>query len=544
MKPARLAALACALSLCCVLAACGGSVLTGGPGANGAVGAGDGRAIQEADIYKLVGHTLFILNATKHDLEIVDVTQLKRPKLLATVPTAQSPRQIYVDGKTAYVLTSNAEDVDCGGYQGVCGWRAPGGAVTQVDVVDVTDPAAPKVLGTQTLPGDLQDSRIAGHILYVAGIDATGASTLVASYDVGDPTSFTQVAEVEFPFGDWDIGVFLNVTATRIVVAQTGDTCDLVHDQGDCSDEPVTQFVPIDITDPSGALTRGTPFLGNGVVWDRWAMDFDPSTGIFRAVMSSDWNGNPGGGALTVWSAPTTTHAPTRLGRLSFTAGDHVTSTAFDGARVYVSSNTSGTGCPDPVVVLDTTNPTHPVKLGSVDMPGVNDLLHPRGDRLIGLGHAEPGDANACGQGQGYVSFQGRGQLAVSLFDVSDPSTPALLSQVGFGATNSTIAASRDDLRKAFKNRGPDGAHHRALPEPEADGEPGSERRPAHRSGRLEPHLAGDGAAPGARQAGVPGRPRPRRLLGPDPAGPRHPRPRPARHGGAAHLVAGCCRTA
>ena len=187
MKLARPAAVACALSFCCVLAACGGPALFGG-GANVAVGAGNGRTIQEADIYKLVGNTLFILNATKHDLEIVDVTQLKRPRLLATVPTAKSPRQIYVDGKTAYVLTSNAEEVDCGGYQGVCGWNAPGGAVTEVDVIDVTDPAAPKVLGTQTLPGDLQDSRIVGHILYLAGIDATGASTLVASYDVSDPT--------------------------------------------------------------------------------------------------------------------------------------------------------------------------------------------------------------------------------------------------------------------------------------------------------------------------------------------------------------------
>ncbi len=485
MKVARLvAALACTLSLCCGLAACssastssagvgpiatgsggsggsgsgGGAFASGGSGTGGGGGGGamgapgdaNGRTIQEADIYKLVGNTLYILNATKHDLEIVNVTDLTSPKLLATVPTDQSPRQIYVDGKTAYVLTSNVQDVDCGGYQGTCGWSAPGGAVTQVNVINVSNPASPKVVSTQKLPGDLQDSRIVGHILYVTGIDATGASTLVASYDVSNPESFTKEAEVDFPFGDWDIGVFLNVTATRIVVAQTGDTCDLVHDQGSCTDEPVTQFVPIDITDPSGKLTQGTPFLGNGVLWDRWAMDFNPTTGIFRAVMSSDWNGNSGGGELAVWSAPTTTSAPTKLGTLTFTAGDHVTSTAFAGSRVYVSSNTSGTGCPDPVVVLDTTNPEKPVKLGSVRIPGVNDLLYPHGNQLISLGHAEPGDTNACGQGQGYVSFQGSGQLAVSLFDVSDPSKPTLLSQVTFGATNSTIAANRNDLRKAF----------------------------------------------------------------------------------------------
>lgn len=422
----------------------------GGPSTQVLSGSTSPPTIQEADIYKLAGDTLYILNAKRSDLEIVDVTSVQSPKLLSTVPTASSPRQIYVEGNTAYVLTSNASDVDCGGYQGVCGWSAPGGVITQVDVIDVTSPASPKVLGTQQISGDLQDSRIVGHVLYVAGIDATGANTLVASYDVSNPNAFAKVAEVDFPFGDWDIGVFLNVTDTRIVVAQTGDTCDLVHDSGSCTDAPVTQFVPIDITDPNGALTLGTPFLGNGVVWDRWAMDFDPQSGIFRAVMSSDWNGNSGGGLLAVWSAPTTASAPTQLGSLEFTAGDHVTATAFAGPRVYVSSNSSGTGCPDPVVVLDTSHPAQPLQVGSVAVPGVNDFLFPNGNQLISLGHADLGTSNACGQGQGYVSFQGSGQLAVSLFDVSGSGNPTLLSQVTFGGPQSTIAANRDDLKKAF----------------------------------------------------------------------------------------------
>jgi hypothetical protein len=450
----RLAAIVCALAALS-LAGCGG---IGGASASGSKGAVNPnttitnttiRSIEEADIYKLVGNTLYILSS-KRGLEIVDVTDVQSPKLLSTLATQSSPRQIYVEGETAYVLTSNVDDIDCGGYKGTCGWNAPGGAITQVDVISVANPATPTILGTQQLPGDLQDSRIVGHVLYVVGINASGASTLVASYDVGDPSSFTKVAEVDFPFGDWDIGVFLNVTATRIIVAQTGDTCDLVHDMGSCTDVPVTQFVPIDITDPHGALTLGTSFLGNGVVWDRWAMDFDPVSGIFRAVMSSDWNGNSGGGALVVWAAPDTKSAPTVLGSLTFKTGDHVTATAFDGPRVYVSSNTSGSGCPDPVVVLDTTEPGNPVKLGSVAVPGVNDFLYPNGSQLISLGHADQGTSNACGQGQGYVSFQGSGQLAVSLFDVSDAANPTLLSEVDFGGAQTTIAANRDDLKKAF----------------------------------------------------------------------------------------------
>jgi len=406
------------------------------------------RAIQEADIYKLLGNTLYILNADA-GFQVVDVTTVQSPQLLVTLPTSSTPRQIYVEGTTAYVLASNVNDVNCGGYQGVCGWNTPGGVTTQVMVIDVTSPGSPKVLGSQSLPGDLQDSRIVGHVLYVAGIDATGTKALVASYDVSNPKSFAKVAEVDFPYGDWDIGVFLNVTSTRIIVAQTGDTCDLVHETGSCTDAPVTQFVPIDITDPNGALTLGTSFTANGVVWDRWALDFDPVTGIFRALMSSDWNGNSGGGMLAVWSAPSTTLPPTLLGSLNFTAGDHITAAAFDGPRVYVSSNTGAAGCPDPLTVLDTTTPAQPTKLASIEVPGVNDYLAPNGDRLLSLGHADPGTSTACGQGQGYVSFQGSGALALSLFDVSSASSPKLVSQVTFGGAQSMIAANRNDLQKA-----------------------------------------------------------------------------------------------
>ncbi|MHB8421077.1 MAG: beta-propeller domain-containing protein [Myxococcales bacterium] len=471
---ARLASLVSALSFC-FAAACGSRGSLGmldapgpsnpsassspGRGSNGGSGGGAPsvggmpaapRAIQEADIYKLVGNTLHILNAT-NGLEIVDVTDVQSPQILARVPAAGAPREVYVEGNTAYVLVSGAYDYNCGAYQGVCGWTAVPNGASEVLAVDVSSPAAPKLLGSQQINGDLQDSRIVGSILYVVGVDAGAGDTFVESYDVSNPAAFQKVDEADFAFGDWDIGVFINVSDSRIVVAQTGDTCDLVQDDGSaCDDSPVTQFVPIDITNPSGKLNLGTSFLGNGVVWDRWAMDFDPGSGLFRALMSSDWNSNSGGGVLTVWSAPSTTSAPTVLGNLSFTTGDNLTAAAFAGPRVYVSSNTQSTGCPDPIVVLDTTNPSAPVQLGSVAAPGVNDFLYPDGNQLITLGHADPGTSNACGQGQNYISFQGSGQLAVSLFDVSDPSQPKFESQVTFGGAASSIAASRDNLKKAF----------------------------------------------------------------------------------------------
>ncbi len=495
----------CAMLACS--AASGSMTSAAPPGGSGA------RTIQEADIYKLVGNTLYILNAKRSGLQIVDVTNVASPQLVATVPTASSPRQIYVVGNTAYVLTSNAKDVDCGGYQGVCGWNTPGGVSTQVDVIDVTSPAAPKVLGTQQILGRSQDSRIVGHVLYVAGIDATASNTLVASYDVSDPQAFKKIAEADFAFGDWDIGVFLNVTDTRIVVAQTGDTCDLVHDQGSCSDAPVTQFVPIDITDPNGALTLGTPFLGDGVVWDRWAMDFDPQSGIFRAVMSSDWNGNAGGGMLAVWSAPTTTAAPTQLGTLKFTTGDHVTAAAFAGPRVYVSSNTSATGCPDPVVVFDTTNPAKPAQAGSVAVPGVNDFLYPDGSQLISPRPRRRGDqqrVRARARLRLVPGQRAARRLALRREQREQAHAP-LAGHLRRGPEHDRRQPQRP--REGLPGRELARSHHRPVPEHRPDGDAGSERHAAHRSLALEPRLARNGGTPRPRRARVPGPERHRRVL-------------------------------
>jgi hypothetical protein len=432
--------LLCASLLAAALPACGADFGNVAPTSNlGTSHGGDGRAIVEADIYKLAGSTLYILNATLRGLQIVDVSDPSKPSIASELLVTGSPRQIYIEGHTAYVLVSGAFDYDCGGFQGICGWQARSGVSTLILAVDVTLPAAPRVLGQLVIDGDLQDSRIVGNVLYV--ISDTDTLTYVASIDVSHPASFQKVDELDFRFDQWDVGVFANVTDSRIVIAGAGDTCDLTGGASNCDESAsVTQFTPIDITDATGRLAQGTPFVATGIVMNRWAMDFDPASGLLRAVLSSDSpHVSSGGGLLTTWAAPTI-HSATQLGSLPFQVGDNITAAAFAGPRVYVASALATSGCPAPLAVFDTSNPAQPTRLGSVTVPGAVDYLRPLGQQLLGLGHA---DANC-------VAFQGTGQLAVSLFDVASGAQPSLLSQVTFGGQNATIAASQNDLQKVF----------------------------------------------------------------------------------------------
>lgn len=76
----------------------------------------------------------------------------------------------------------------------------------------------------------------------------------------------------------------------------------------------------------------------------------------------------------------------------------------------------------DPLYLVDLTDPTAPRVLGDLKVPGFSAYLHPVGDGLLlGIGQdADPETGMTTG-------------AQASLFDVSDPSAPTRSDQVGFG---------------------------------------------------------------------------------------------------------------
>ncbi|MEI8304675.1 MAG: beta-propeller domain-containing protein [Burkholderiales bacterium] len=83
----------------------------------------------------------------------------------------------------------------------------------------------------------------------------------------------------------------------------------------------------------------------------------------------------------------------------------------------------------DPLYVLDLKDPTDPKAAGALEVPGFSDVLLPLPQGLLlGVGR----DADAAGVVLG---------LKVALFDVRDPTNPALISSKAFGAQGSASAA-------------------------------------------------------------------------------------------------------
>jgi hypothetical protein len=409
----------------------------GAPTAEGADAATAPRAIEEADVYKRVGTTLYVLNAYR-GLQIVDLTDLAAPRLLSRVAVSGTPVDLYVRGTVAFVAVSDSFD-----YVVMADGATRPSRGSRLYAVDVSNPSRPAIVAELPLAGQLEETRIVGDILYVVsrnyywydwrmgvapagggdvavGVAVGSASSMptsqqdtvfVASFDVRDPAHPQEKARLELPTNGWD--AHANVTEERITLSFAGWG----------NDGPVTSFQIVDISDPAGALVAGATFSASGTVQDRWGMDF--TAGVFRAVLAMGWNG---GATLAIWSSPQPSGAEA-LSSLHLNVNESLTGARFDDQRAYIVTAFRS----DPLWIVDTTDPAHPRRVSELAMPGQIEFIEPRGDRLLALGHS--GEA-----GQPF-------QLTVSLIDTV---TPKLVSRVLFGSAWSWVGAQPDDLRKAF----------------------------------------------------------------------------------------------
>jgi uncharacterized secreted protein with C-terminal beta-propeller domain len=96
----------------------------------------------------------------------------------------------------------------------------------------------------------------------------------------------------------------------------------------------------------------------------------------------------------------------------------------------------------DPLYVLDLSDPENPIALGELEVSGFSEYLHPVGENyLLGIGKEAIDAENSSDRGGlGFAWYQG---LKISLFDVTDPTTPTEVNSIVLGGrgTSSTITS-------------------------------------------------------------------------------------------------------
>ncbi len=448
-------------SLAAACAACSADSADGSaPSANGgappssAAGAPDAeRTIAEADIIQLDDERSRLYAMSRSGtLSVVDVSVAGRLSLLGQIVISGEPFEMVRHGDVLLAMSNGALRAD-GVIEPPTSPGAPApprdlsaGAI--VAAIDIRDPANMRTLEAFKVAGEIADSRLVGDVLYLATYESgtcwscsAGPRTLVTSFDVSIPSSLAPIDQAAFATEQYGTFNLAWSTPWKRSIVVTSERLYVGGLAGGATDREGIIEV-LDIRDPGGKLGRGASIRTAGPILSRWQAD--EHEGVLRVVSQRGAGRTANGLAypeietFRIESASSFVplgHVTMRLPRM-----EGLKTVRFDAERAYaITFNQT-----DPLFVLDLSVPTSPQQKGELFMPGWVFHLEPRGDRLIGLGL----DRNDT-----------RGNLNVSLFDVSDMWAPRLLARTPFGPTNmyedyqitqSVLPEDQDRIQKAF----------------------------------------------------------------------------------------------
>jgi uncharacterized secreted protein with C-terminal beta-propeller domain len=390
------------------------------------------RAIEEADIVQLDGTLLYALSQYG-GLAVVDTSDPNHLRLLGRQRTDGLPFEMYVKNGRANVMMNDYGhwvDDDQGGR-----WVETSELITY----DVSNPAAITEVGRTDVPGEISDSRLVGDTLYLVTYQdgycwncANLPSTIVSSFATTTP-GIPKVDQIEFHASNNSYSWWRrSVSATNQRLYIGGPQWD--WDGADYDRSSIIQVV--DISDVAGHLKHTADVKIAGQITNRWQMD--EYNGYLRVVsqFGNGWyweNGNLNPVVQTFNIADSSTFTLAGQTQLSMPSPETLSSVRFDGPRGYAITSQYT----DPLYTIDLSNPATPKQMATLQMPGSIFYMEPHGDRLVGFG---------------YDSATWNGNLAVSLFDVTDLTKPALLSRVSFGAGWGSIDGNDiDRIQKAVR---------------------------------------------------------------------------------------------
>jgi hypothetical protein len=391
-------------------------------------------AVDEPDMVKSDGDTLFTVAGDT----VYAIAARGTPRILGTLSLGDFGGQLFLRGHKLLAITQK-------GYLYPLPLRAsvplpyPGVTQTQLTEIDVSDPAAMKVLRTLTFDGSFTNARQNGgtvrvvlsstlqadggwlpHSRFVSNVTGKRRTrAFVPCGRVSRPPVFSGLGMLSIVTLNLDKGLWQEDSDGVMTDAQTvyGSLSHLyvatqrwIDPETPASDLPsgtTTLISRFDVSDPDSTTYEGSGSVP-GYLLNQYSLS--EQGGDLRVATTTEpvwWNGaqqEPSQSLVTVLRGPSLT----KVGRVSGLGhGERIYSVRFLGDAGYVVTFRQI----DPLYVVDLSDPEHPRVRGELELPGYSAYLHPVGaGRLLGIGGGQ-----------------------ASLFDVSDPAAPKLLDRVDTG---------------------------------------------------------------------------------------------------------------
>ena len=372
--------------------------------------------VDEADIVKTDGKYIYYVN---RDREVVILSAKKgKTKQLSRIGSSgveNYVHDIFLKGDTLVTVGYVYDGDD---------------SYTGVVTYDISDRSHPKVVSEMRQTGSIVSSRMVGQYVYLVTSDYVykGGRTLPkvtvdGEYRDMDVSCISCIPEPQqtsyIVLGAMDItsGEDAKCRSRAIFGASDNIYCNdhnLYAASDEWDNEKQTSFTRIvragldglDIKFNATARVRGS-------IDDQFSMD--ERDGYFRIATTAQRDGMDVNNLFVLDSDLK------EAGKVTgFARNESIRSVRYFGDKAYVITYKAI----DPLFVIDLSDPTDPVIEGEVKIDGFSTLLVPAGKgKLLGIGHAT-GD-------NGYGGEYAAG-LKLVLFDISDPSEPAVLDSKEF----------------------------------------------------------------------------------------------------------------
>jgi uncharacterized secreted protein with C-terminal beta-propeller domain len=347
--------------------------------------------VEESDVWKTDGTTVYFFNQLR-GLQVVDLSDPASPSLVASYRLPAKGSDLYVvpgTGRVRYAVLLTQES----------SWPAS----TGVKIVKV-DGGKATLTGSTTVPGWMADSRMVGNRLYLV--------TQQWSWSSGsnqDSTTLSELA-VNSADGTMAVGNSTVIPGSWPVISAGNDW--LAVSESDWSDWQTSKLTLFSLGETGATRLMADPLKLSGRIYDKYNVQY--ASGVLSTVSqrwdlgtNSDngwwWNG------VQVTTLDNYTASGSKLASLEIQRGEQLHAARFAGDKAYVVTARQT----DPLFVIDLSDATNPVIAGQVQVPGWSTHIEPVGqDKLFTIG------------------FDGNWKVAASLFNVSDPANPSLLSRV------------------------------------------------------------------------------------------------------------------
>ncbi|BAP55744.1 secreted protein containing C-terminal beta-propeller domain [Thioploca ingrica] len=372
---------------------------------------------EKPDIFKLVGNKILYANSAAQKFQVIDISDLKNPKLVGKFALSGTPVELYVRDNF-YVLLQNDYS------------QPQGENNTRLTVLRQELDGKLTLLQDLTLPGYFSESRRRNEVIYVVTqqttyVDCPTIETVPCN-DTKEGTACTTTTPACISYQNT-----VNITAFRWnengqlsevdkdslpgyspIIAIFPDYLVIANHNPEEQNWQTTQIQVFDLSQSSDSLVKTCLFKVPGQVPSEFHLNVDKYLQVVYGPENRET-----GSTLAIYDLSTCSKDPVgQVGNIA--PGENLFGTRFAKDRAFVITAVQK----DPLWVIDISNPQEPKIMGELEVPGFSQKLFFHEDRLLAVGIDQPLPDQPTDKWWSRV--------ALSLFNVSNPTQPTLIKRV------------------------------------------------------------------------------------------------------------------